>query len=55
MNHANSARNEVDELVFWKNQMKQDVDTMMTQIQIQLYTGLGVIFGEMSNIFREEK
>ena len=55
VNHFNSARNEVDELVFWKNQMKQDVDTMVTQIQTQLYTGLDVIFGVMSNIFTEEK
>ena len=44
-------RNEVDELIFWK----QDVDTMVTQIQIQLYTGLDVIFGEMNKIFTEEK
>ena len=55
VNHVNSARNEVDELVYWKNQMKQDVDTMVTQIQTQLYTGLDVIFGEMNNIFTEEK
>ena len=55
MNHVNSARNEVDELVFWKNQMKQDADTMVTQIQTQLYTGLDVIFDEMNNIFTEEK
>ena len=40
MNHVNSARSEVDELVYWKDQMKQDVDSMMSQIQIQLYTGL---------------
>ena len=55
MNHVNSARNEFDELVFWKNQMKQDVDTMVKQIQNQLYTGLDVIFGEMNNISTEEK
>ena len=53
VNHVNSARNEVDELVFWKNQMKQDVDTMVPQTQAQLYTGLDVIFGEMNNIFTE--
>ena len=40
VSHVNSASNEVDELVFWKNQMKQDVDTMVTQIQTQLYTDI---------------
>ena len=55
VNHVNSARNEVDELVYWKNHMKQDVDTMVTQVQTQLYTGLDVIFGEMNNIFIEKK
>ena len=55
VNHVNSAKNEVDELVFWKNQMKQDVDTMVTQIQTQLYTEIDVIFGDMNNIFTEEK
>ena len=33
--------------------MKQN--TMVSQIQTQLYTGLDVIFGEMNNIFIEEK
>ena len=55
VNHVNSARNEVDELVYCKTQMKQDVDTMVNQIQTQLHTGLDVIFGEMNNIFTEEK
>ena len=55
VNHVNSARDEVDELVFWKNQMKQDVDTMVSQIQTQLYTGLDAIFVKMNNIFTEEK
>ena len=55
VNHVNNARNEDDELVYWKTQMKQDVDTMVSQIQTQLYTGLDVIFGEMNNIFIEEK
>ena len=55
VNHVNSARNEVDELVYWKTQMKQVLDTMVSQIQTQLYTGLDVIFGEMNNIFIEEK
>ena len=32
VNHVNSARNEVDELVHWKTQMKQDVNTMVSQI-----------------------
>ena len=55
MNHVNSVRNEVDEFVYWKTQMKQDVDTMVSQIQTQLCTGLDVIFGKMNNIFIEEK
>ena len=55
VNHVNSARNEFDELVFWRDQMKQDVDTMVTQIQNQLYTGLDETFGEMNNLISEEK
>ena len=35
--------------------MKQDVDSMVTQIQTQLYTGLDEIFGEMHNLFQEEE
>ena len=32
VNHVNSARSEVDELVYWKDQMKQDVNSIVTQI-----------------------
>ena len=39
---------------YWKDQMKQDVDTMVTQIQTQPYTGLEM-FGEMLNLFQEEE
>ena len=35
--------------------MKQDVDSMVTQIQTQLYTGLDGMFGEMHNLFQEEE
>ena len=35
--------------------MKQDVDSMVTQIQTQLYTGLDEMFGEMHNLFQEEE
>ena len=55
VNHVNSASSEVDELVYWKDQMKQDVDSMVTQIQTQLYTGLDEMFGEMHNLFQEEE
>ena len=55
VNHVNSARNEVDEFVYWKDQMKQDVDSMVSQIQAQLYTGLDEMFGEMHNLFQEEE
>ena len=55
VNHVNSARSEVDELVYWKDQMKQDVDYMVSQIQTQLYTGLDEMFGEMYNLFQEEE
>ena len=55
VNHVNSARSEVDELVYWKDQMKQDVDPMVSQIQTQLYTGLDEMFGEMHNLFQEEE
>ena len=50
-----SARDEVDEIKFWKEQMKEDIDTMLSELQKKLYTGLDVIFGEMENVFREEK
>ena len=55
VNHVNSARNEVDEFVYWKDQMKQDVDSMVSQIQAQLYAGLDEMFGEMHNLFQEEE
>ena len=46
---------EVDELIYWKDQMKQDVDSMMSQLQTKLYTGLEEICGEMQNLFQEEE
>ena len=52
---SNSASSEVDELAYWKDQMKQDVDSMVTQIQTKLYTGLDEMFGEMHNLFQEEE
>ena len=55
VNHVNSASSEVDELAYWKDQIKQDVDFMMAQIQTQLYTGLDEMFGEMHNLFQEEE
>ena len=53
--HVNSASSEVDELSYWKDQMKQDVDYMLTHIQTQLYNGLDELYGEMYNLFLEEK
>ena len=35
--------------------MKEDIDTMLSELQKQLHTGLDFIFGEMENVFREEK
>ena len=35
--------------------MKEDVDSMVIQIQTQLYTGLDEMFGEMHNLFQEEE
>ena len=55
VNHINSASSEVNELTYWKDQMKQDVDSMVTQIQTQLCTGLDEMFGEMHNLFQEEE
>ena len=46
---------EVDELIYWKDQMKKDVDSMMSQLQAKLYTGLDEICGEMQNLFQEEE
>ena len=53
--HVNSASNEVDELSYWKDQMKQDVDCMIAHIQTKLYNGLDELYGEMYNLFLEEK
>ena len=55
VNHATSASNEVNELMYWKDQMKQDIDSMMSQIKTKLYTGLDEMFGEMQNLFQEEE
>ena len=55
VNHVNSTRSEVDELIYWKDQMKQDVYSMMSHIQTKLYTGLDEMFGEMHNLFQEEE
>ena len=55
VNHVNSASSEVYEFAYLKDQMKQDVDSMVTQIQTQLYTGLDEMFGEMHNLFQEEE
>ena len=51
VNHVNhSARNEVDVLSYWK----QDIDCMMLHIQTKLYNGLDEMYGEMYNLFLEE-
>ena len=55
VNHTTSASNEVNELMDWKDQMKQDIDSMMSQIKIKLYTGLDGMFGEMQNLLQEEE
>ena len=55
VNFVKSARDEVDEFKFWKEQMKEDIDTMLSEIQKKVYTGLDVIFGEIKNVFRQEK
>ena len=34
--------------------MKQDIDSMMSQLQTKLYIGLDEIFGEIQNLFQEE-
>ena len=54
VNQATSASIEVDELIYWKDHMKQDIDSMMSQIQTKLYTGLDEICGEVQNLFQEE-
>ena len=55
MNQATNASVEVDELLYWKDQMKQDIDSMMSQLQTKLYTGIEEICGEMQNLFQEEE
>ena len=55
VNHATSASNEVNELIYWKDQMKQDIDSIMSQIKTKLYTGLDEMCGEMQNLFQEEE
>ena len=53
--HATSASIEVNELIYWKDQMKQDIDSIMSQIKTKLYTGLDEMCGEMQNLFQEEE
>ena len=55
VNHATSASNEVNELMYWKDQMKQDIDSMMSQIKTKLYPGLDEMFGEIQNLFQAEE
>ena len=55
VNHTTSASNEVNELMYWKDQMKQDIDSIMFQIKTKLYTGLDEMFGEMQNLFQDEE
>ena len=55
VNHATSASIEVNELIYWKDQMKQDIDSIMSQIRTKLYIGLDEMFGEMQNLFQEEE
>ena len=54
LNQVNNARNEVDELSYWKEEMKQDIDCMKLHIQTKLYNGLDEMYGEMYNLFLEE-
>ena len=55
VNHATSASNEVNELMYWKDQMKQDIDSIMSQIKTKLYRDLDEMFGEMQSLFQEEE
>ena len=55
VNHATSASNEVNELMYWKDKKKQNIDSMMSQIKTKLYTGLDEMFGEMQNLFQAEE
>ena len=52
--HVNSASKEIDELFYWKDEMKQDIDCMILHIQTKLYNGLDELYGEMYNLFLEE-
>ena len=51
VNHVISAKNEVDKLSYWRDQMKQDIDCMMLHVQTKLYNGLDQMYGEMYNLF----
>ena len=42
---------EVDELSFWLDQMKNDVDVLVTQFQQQMYTGLSKMMGATSTLY----
>ena len=55
VNFVQSARSEADEIKFWKEEIKEDIDTMLLELQKQLYTCLDVIVGEVENVFRKEK
>ena len=55
VNFIQSERKEFDEIKFWKEKIKEDIDTMLSELQKQLYTGLNILFEEMENVFREEK
>ena len=55
VNHATSASIEVNELMYWKDQMKQDINFIMSQVKTKLYTGLNEMFSEMQNLFQEEE
>ena len=52
--HVNSTSKEVDELFYWKDQMKQDIDSMVLHIQTKLYTGLDELYGVMYSLFLKE-
>ena len=54
VNHVNSARNELDELSYWEDQMKQDIDSILLHVQTKLYSGLDEMYGEMYNLSLEE-
>ena len=52
---ATSASNELNELIYWKDLMKQDIDSIMSQIKTKLYTGLDEMCGETQNLIQEEE